>query len=69
MIIENFADKLYETVISRMRHVSLNCLFLSASDMQHRAVTRHAVAHSAEEALQAALSSLEESLKKNNIRP
>jgi len=69
MIIENFADKLYETVISRMRHVSLNCLFLSASDMQHRAVTRHAVAHSAEEALQAALSSLEEVLKKNNIRP
>ncbi|MBQ7618246.1 MAG: hypothetical protein IJS50_05165 [Desulfovibrio sp.] len=44
-------------------------LFLSATDMKERAITRHAVAANLEEALQKASASLSEALKKAEIAP
>lgn len=63
MSLSQLAESLRETALAGMREASSSCLFLSASDLHSRAVTRHApCSGSCEEAWRAALSLLEEAL-------
>ncbi len=71
MALKELSDKLYPTFIQKFAETASDLcrLFLSASSMKEKAVVRHVVCDTPEQAWTTALTALQEALEKNNIEP
>ena len=71
MVLKELSDKLYPTFIQKFAETASDLcrLFLSASSMKEKAVVRHVVCDTPEQAWTTALTALQEALEKNNIEP